>query len=225
MAKKATKKAVEKDKQEVLDSQDEMSQAKEEKSDNANGKQGDDKATEEITDKQTSGKKKKSDTKKKTKADKANEELENKAAAAEESAKEWQDKYMRLSAEFDNYRKRTLREKAELTKSANAELLKDILTVIDDFERGRDNIDKSTDIEGLKHGVDLIYTKFVEFLGKNGVSEIEAKETEFDIDFHEALTKIPAPTEELKGKVVDVIEKGYLLNEKVIRYAKVVVGE
>lgn len=225
MAKKATKKATQKEKQEVLDSEEKVSQAKEEKSNDVEGIEGDDKATEDNTDKQASGKKKKTDTKKKTKADKANEEIENRVAAAEESAREWQDKYMRLSAEFDNYRKRTLREKAELTKSANAELLKDILTVIDDFERGRDNIDKTTDIEGLKQGVNLIYTKFVEFLGKNGVTEIEAKETEFDIDFHEALTKIPAPSKELKGKVVDVIEKGYLLNEKVIRYAKVVVGE
>jgi molecular chaperone GrpE len=104
-------------------------------------------------------------------------------------------------------------------------LLKDILPVVDDFERGFDTIEKSEDIDGLKQGMNLIYTKFIEFLRQNGVKEIEAKEKEFDIDFHEALTKIPAPSDELKGKVVDVIEKGYLLNEKVIRYAKVVVGE
>lgn len=151
--------------------------------------------------------------------------LEEKIAEAAEKEGEWHNKYLRLSAEFDNYRKRTLTEKAELTKTANAELLKDMLSVVDDFERGMDNMDKSEDVNALKEGVHLIHAKFIEFIRQNGVAEIEAKEKEFDVDFHEALTKIPAPTEELKGKVVDVIEKGYLLNEKVIRYAKVVVGE
>jgi len=153
------------------------------------------------------------------------EELSSKLVAEEEKSREWHDKYMRLSAEFDNYRKRTLKEKAELTKLANANLLKDILPVIDDFERGKDNIDKADDIEALKEGINHIYNKFVEFIGQNGVKEIESKEKVFDIDFHEALTKVPAPEEGLKGKVIDVIEKGYLLNDKVLRYAKVVVGE
>lgn len=225
MAKKASKKAENEKKQEEVDSQEETKQKTESKEQTATETQEDDKATDKDTDKQTSNKKKKGDSKKKSKEAKAQEELENKVAAAEDSARDWQDKYMRLSAEFDNYRKRTLKEKVDLTKSANGDLLKDILPVVDDFERGRETIEKSDDIEGLKEGVHLIYNKFVEFLGKNGVKEIEAKETDFDIDFHEALTKIPAPTEELKGKVVDVIEKGYLLNDKVIRYAKVVVGE
>lgn len=151
--------------------------------------------------------------------------LEEKMVDVAEKEGEWHNKYLRLSAEFDNYRKRTLTEKAELTKTANAELLKDMLSVVDDFERGMDNMDKSEDVNALKEGVHLIHAKFIEFIRQNGVAEIEAKEKAFDVDFHEALTKIPAPTEELKGKVVDVIEKGYLLNEKVIRYAKVVVGE
>lgn len=153
------------------------------------------------------------------------EESKNSQLKAEDSAREWQDKYIRLSAEFDNYRKRTIKEKTDLIKQANGDLLKDILSVIDDFERGIDHIDKTEDIEGLKKGISLIYNKFVEFIRQNGIKEIEAREKDFDIDFHEALTKIPAPTEALKGKVVDVIEKGYLLNERVIRYAKVVVGE
>ncbi len=140
-------------------------------------------------------------------------------------AKEWQDKYMRLSAEFDNYRKRTLKEKAEITKLANADLLKDILPVVDDFERGRNTLAQAVDLDSFRLGIDLIYNKFVEFLRQNGISEIDARNQAFDLDFHEALTKIPAPTEDEKGKVIDVIEKGYLLNERVIRYAKVVVGE
>jgi molecular chaperone GrpE len=153
------------------------------------------------------------------------EESKTNLAKAEDSSREWQDKYIRLSAEFDNYRKRTLKEKSDLIKQANSDLLKDILPVIDDFERGIDHIDKTEDLEGLKKGIGLIYNKFAEFIRQNGIKEIEAKDKDFDIDFHEALTKIPAPTEAMKGKVVDVIEKGYLLNDRVIRYAKVVVGE
>ncbi|MBA7516985.1 Protein GrpE [subsurface metagenome] len=142
-----------------------------------------------------------------------------------QEAAEWHDKYLRLSAEFDNYRKRTLKEKADLIRLANEELLKDILSVVDDFERGLDTIDKSDDLEALKAGIHLIYSKFSDFIKQKGLKEIEALEKPFDIDYHEAMTKIPASSEKLKGKVVDVIEKGYLLNDKVIRYAKVVVGE
>ncbi len=153
------------------------------------------------------------------------EELKQKIAATDETNRELQDKYLRLSAEFDNYRKRTLKEKMDLTKQANGDLLKDILSVVDDFERGMQTIEKSEDLVSLKTGVKLIYTKFIEFIRQNGVKEIEAKDKDFDIDYHEALTKIPAPSEEFKGKVVDVIEKGYMLNDKVLRYSKVVVGE
>lgn len=144
---------------------------------------------------------------------------------AKQEAHEWHDKYLRLSAEFDNYRKRTLKEKADLLRLANEDLLKDILSVIDDFERGIDTMDKSEDLDALKQGIHLIYNKFGEFIKQKGLKEIEALEKPFDIDYHEAVTKIPAPAEKLKGSVVDVIEKGYILNEKVIRYAKVVVGE
>lgn len=225
MAKKATKKTVENENQKIKDSQKEAEEVSKEQEEATAEKQDSDKETEETADKQTSKKDKKKSSKKLSKEERIIQELTEKAEDAIESAKEFQDKYMRLSAEFDNYRKRTLKEKADLTKSANADLLKEILPVVDDFERGRENIEKTNDLDGLKEGVELIYTKFVEFLGKNGVKEIEAKETAFDLDFHEALTKIPAPTEDLKGKVVDVIEKGYLLNDKVIRYSKVVVGE
>lgn len=143
----------------------------------------------------------------------------------EEKNHELQDKYLRLSAEFDNYRKRTLREKAELTKSASANLLSNILPVMDDFERGIQNIEQAKDIAALKEGVMLIYNKFKEFLNQNGVKEIEATHKDFDIDLHEAITKIPVPEEELKGKVVDVVQKGYMLNDKVLRFVKVVIGE
>lgn len=150
---------------------------------------------------------------------------ENKINELEQKAKEWHDKYLRLSAEFDNYRKRTLKEKADLLRLANEDLLKDILPVVDDFERGMDSMDKSQDVDALKEGVHLIHKRFLEFLKQKGIKEIEAKDQEFDIDFHEAMTKIPAPSKDLKGKVVDVIEKGYILNDKVVRYAKVVVGD
>jgi molecular chaperone GrpE len=153
------------------------------------------------------------------------EELSAKTEEAENKAREWQDKYIRLSAEFDNYRKRTLKEKADLMRYANEELLKKILPVIDDFERGIQIIDKSEDIVALKTGIHLIYNKLSEFIKQNGIKEIEAMNQPFDLDYHEAMTKIPAPTQDLKGKVVDVIEKGYILGDKVIRYAKVVVGE
>jgi molecular chaperone GrpE len=151
-------------------------------------------------------------------------ELKKKISELEHKSKEWQDKYIRLSAEFDNYRKRTLKEKAELILNANENLLRDILPVVDDFERGIDHIDKSEDLNALKTGIHLIYSKFSEFLKQKGIKEIEAKGQSFDLDFHEAMTKLPA-AEDDKGKVLDVIEKGYTLNDKVIRYAKVIVGD
>jgi molecular chaperone GrpE len=144
---------------------------------------------------------------------------------AEQESRDWYDKYLRLSAEFDNYRKRTLKEKADTIRSANEDLLKDLLPIIDDFERGIDNIEKANDIEALKTGVVLIYNKFREFIKQNGLKEIEARDQVFNLDFHEAITAIPSPSDEMKGKVLDVVEKGYMLNDKVIRYAKVVLGE
>ena len=138
---------------------------------------------------------------------------------------ELHDKYLRLSAEFDNYRKRTHREKAELIKTASDDLLKKIIPVVDDFERGLAAVNNSGDLEAIKQGMNLIYVRFREFLQQQGIREIESINQDFDADFHDAVTKIPVDDEKLKGKVVDVIEKGYFLHDKVIRYPKVVVGE
>ena len=113
----------------------------------------------------------------------------------------------------------------ELTKTAGEDILINILPVMDDFERALSSIDQAKEISAVKEGVQLIYTKFKDFLKQRGVKEIGAKEKEFDTDLHEAITKIPAPNKKLKGKVVDVVEKGYYLNEKVIRFSKVVIGE
>ncbi len=135
------------------------------------------------------------------------------------------DKYLRLTAEYDNYRKRTLKERMELTKSAGEGLLKSMLPVVDDFDRALTHLNEASDLNAVKEGIELIYNKFQEYLKQNGVVEIQAKEKEFDTDLHEAITKIPAPSEELKGKVIDCIEKGYMLNDKIMRFAKVVVGE
>ncbi len=151
--------------------------------------------------------------------------IEEQLAEKDQKINELQEKYLRLTAEFDNFRKRTTREKIELMKSAGEDVLAGLLPVIDDFERGLGSIDKSGDIDSVKEGISLIYNKFKEFIKQKGVKEIDAMHKEFDTDLHDAVTKIPAPEEELKGKVVDVIEKGYLLNDKVIRYSKVVVGE
>ncbi|TRX72351.1 nucleotide exchange factor GrpE [Carboxylicivirga sp. M1479] len=144
---------------------------------------------------------------------------------AKEKLNEANDKYLRLSAEYDNYRRRTLKEKMELTKTAGESLLLALLPVIDDLDRAMAHMDDAKDVEALKEGMKLIQTKFNDFLGQQGMKEIEAKDKEFDTDQHEAITKIPAPTEDMKGKVIDCIEKGYTLHEKVVRFSKVVVGE
>lgn len=152
-------------------------------------------------------------------------ELENEMKVFEQKSQELQDKYLRLSAEFDNYRKRTLREKTELIKTASEDLMIKILPFVDDIERGLSAMNISTDMDAVKEGMNLIYSRFKDFLQQNGVKEIEALNIEFNTDFHEAVTKIPATDENQKGKVVDVISKGYMLHDKVIRYPKVVVGE
>lgn len=139
--------------------------------------------------------------------------------------KEWQEKYVRLSADFDNFRKRTMREKMELIKTAGEDTLISILPVIDDFERAIKAMENATEVSAVKEGVELIYNKFNETLAQKGLKAIDAQNQEFNTDLHEAITKIPAPDESLKGKVVDVIQKGYMLQDKVIRFAKVVVGE
>ncbi len=134
------------------------------------------------------------------------------------------DTYLRSRAEFENYRKRSLNEKAELIKNGGEKVLVNILPVIDDFERGLDALEKNADPAAVKEGIDLIYNKLQTFLKQNGVSEIDAIGKDFDTDLHEAVTMFPAPDESQKGKVIDCVQKGYYLNDKVIRYAKVVVG-
>ncbi len=154
---------------------------------------------------------------------------EQKLAQALESAKteieDHKDKYLRLSAEFDNYRKRTMKEKAELILNGGEKSISSILPIVDDFERALQNMQNATDVAAVREGVELIYHKFMNVLGQNGVKVIETKELPLDTDFHEAVAMIPAPTEELKGKIIDCVQTGYTLNEKVIRHAKVVVGE
>jgi len=138
---------------------------------------------------------------------------------------EMQDKYLRLSAEFDNYRKRTLREKIEMTKLAGESVLQSMLPVIDDFDRAMVSINETDDCNAVKEGISLIYSKLSDFLRQNGVKEMEVLNSAFDSDTHEAVTNVPVADESMKGKVVHVIQKGYIMNEKVIRFPKVVVGE
>lgn len=135
------------------------------------------------------------------------------------------DDYLRLMAEFDNYRRRTLREKADLIKTGGEACMKAILPIIDDFERAIQAVDNSNDIESLKEGIDLIYNKFRNYLDHNGVKEMETIGVDFDADKHEAIAQIPAPTPEQKGKIIDCTQKGYTLNDIVIRYPKVVVAQ
>lgn len=145
--------------------------------------------------------------------------------SAEEKLAEMQDKYIRLSAEFDNYRRRTLREKMELAKYADENLLLKIIPLMDDFDRALSHMDSATDCTAMKSGIDLIYGKFQEFLKQNGIKEIESLNTVFNVDLHEAVAKIGIEDVDKKGKVVDVLQKGYFLHDKVLRFSKVAVGE
>ena len=128
-------------------------------------------------------------------------------------------------AEYDNFRKRTLKEKSDLLKYGGETALTRILTIIDDFERGLQAIETATDINAVKEGMILIYSKFMDYLKQNNVTVIETDNIDFNTEFHEAITTIPAPSEELKGKILDCVQKGYMINDKVIRFSKVVVGD
>ena len=156
-----------------------------------------------------------------TEEEKLAQELEKAHAEIEDQ----KDKYLRLSAEFDNYRKRTMKEKAELILHGGEKSISSILPIVDDFERALKNMETATDVAAVKEGVELIYNKFMTVLGHNGVKVIETKEQPLDTDYHEAIAVIPAPDEALKGKILDCVQTGYMLNDKVIRHAKVVVGE
>ena len=152
----------------------------------------------------------------------ASEELPSRDWEAEIA--EWQDKYLRLQAEFDNFRKRTLREKMELVQSGSAECVKNFLPLMDDLQRALEAIEKSNDLEALREGVKLTAQKFRETLKKQNVKEIEALGLELDTDHHEAVARFDAGKEK-KGKIVDVVQPGYKMGDKVLRFAKVVVGE
>ena len=153
------------------------------------------------------------------------EELEKELEKAQEAIEEQKDKYLRLSAEFDNYRKRTIKEKAELILNGGEKSLSSILPVVDDFERAIKTMETATDVNAVKEGVELIYNKFMAVLAQNGVKVIETKDQPLDTDYHEAIAVIPAPEEAQKGKILDCVQTGYTLNDKVLRHAKVVVGE
>lgn len=144
---------------------------------------------------------------------------------ANEKVASLEDKYLRQVAEFDNYRKRTIKEKAELIKNGGERAIESILPVLDDFERAIQNMSKDESTADMLTGVELIYNKFIGILKQNGLQKIETEGKDFDTDYHEAIAMIPAPDESLKGKVLDCVQTGYILNDKVIRHAKVAVGE
>lgn len=142
-----------------------------------------------------------------------------------EKMAEMQDKYLRLSAEYDNYRKRTLKEKMDLQKYGSEKVLLDILPLMDDVERAVTAMGGTDDINAVREGVKLIHDKFIDFLKHSGIKEIEAMHCDFDVDIHDAVAKLPAEDEKMKGKIIDVVQKGYYLHDKVIRHSKVVIGE
>lgn len=164
-------------------------------------------------------------TAKKKPHDREKEKLKESVKEYEHKHKELHDKYLRLSAEFDNYRKRTLKEKTEMVRTAAEDMLIRFIPFLDDIERGMQALGQVKDKDAIKEGMSLIYVRFRDFLQQNGVKEIDAMHQEFNMDLHEAVSKIPVQDKKLKGKIVDVIEKGYLLHDKVIRYPKVVIGE
>jgi len=142
-----------------------------------------------------------------------------------QKVEELNEQKLRLMAEFDNYRKRSIKERSELIRTAGEKILGEMLPLIDDFERAQKAMETAQDIDAIKEGITLIYNKFISFLLANGVKVIPTENENFDTDLHEAVTTFPAPSEELKGKIIDCTLKGYTLNDKVIRYSKVVVGE
>ena len=143
---------------------------------------------------------------------------------AEAELADLKDKYLRLAAEFENYKRRTTKERADLFKTANQELMVALLPVLDDFDRARHHTKDTDDAQAVRESVDIIYNKLNNTLTQKGLTTMDAKGGDFDPELHEAITQIPAPSEDLKGKIVDEVEKGYYLGDKVIRHAKVVLG-
>ncbi|MEG0253050.1 MAG: nucleotide exchange factor GrpE, partial [Muribaculaceae bacterium] len=135
------------------------------------------------------------------------------------------EEYMFLMAEFDNFRKRTIKEKGEIIRNGAEKAMNELLPIIDDFERGIQASAETEDVSSVKEGIELIYNKFVKYLEKNGVKAIDTEGKDFDTELHEAVTTFPAPDDSLKGKIIDTVQKGYTLNDKVLRHSKVVVGQ
>ncbi|MBQ7853343.1 MAG: nucleotide exchange factor GrpE [Muribaculaceae bacterium] len=171
-------------------------------------------------------------------ADIDNENIDNETSVSEENEENLSEtdqlkqqleaskkEYMFLMAEFDNFRKRTIKEKAEIIRNATEKAMKDLLPVVDDFERGLSAMAETTDAAAVKDGMDLIYNKFIKYLEQNGVKAIESTGTDFDTELHEAIAMVPSPDESQKGKVIDTVMKGYTINDKVIRHSKVAVAQ
>ncbi len=187
-------------------------------------------ATKESVEQENEEIKKDSTTEESPDTTEAKEETQNEGSAEKEVS--WEDKYneandkhLRLYSEFENFRRRTAKEKLELINSAGSDLIKDILPVIDDLERAIESNKTAEDIDTVKQGFELVYNKLYKTLQSKGLEAADVTGDNFDPEIHEAIAKIPAPEEGLKGKIIDVVEKGYSINEKVIRYSKVVVGE
>lgn len=153
------------------------------------------------------------------------QKLEKELEEAKKTIEEQKDKYLRLSAEFDNYRKRTMKEKAELIKNGGEKAISAILPILDDLERALQNMQKADDVKAMYEGIDLISQKFHKVLAQEGLQKMEPVGETFDTDYHEAIALVPAPDEAQKGKVLDCVQTGYKLNDKVIRHAKVVVAQ
>lgn len=151
--------------------------------------------------------------------------LEGKIAKLQEQLDKEKKEYLFLMAEFDNFRKRTLKEKAEIIKNGSENAMRDILPILDDFDRAMLAMETAEDAKALKEGVDLIHAKFEKYLEKNGVKEMDTADKDFDTNFHEAVTTFPTEDESKKGKIIDTVQKGYTINDKVLRHAKVVVGQ
>ena len=153
------------------------------------------------------------------------ETLTQKLTEAEEAVAKEKKEYLFLMAEFDNFRKRTLREKSDIIRNAGENVLKGLLPIVDDFERGLEATAKATDPESIRTGMELIYNKLIKYLAQNGVTPIESTGKPFDADLHEAIANVPVPDESQRGVVIDTLTKGYMLNDKVLRHAKLAVGQ
>ncbi|MBI35539.1 MAG: nucleotide exchange factor GrpE [Flavobacteriales bacterium] len=166
----------------------------------------------------------KKEVKNKEEKENSSSKNETKEVSTEDKLQQAEEKFLRIFSEYENFRKRTQKEKADLISGAAADVYKVILPILDDLDRAKDNIERAEDVASLKEGLELIFDKLTKSLKSNGLELMDVKEQDFNADEHEAITNIPAPSEELKGKVLEVVEKGYTLNGKIIRFPKVVVG-